>query len=65
MLADGDLVLFDYAPDYKYYASDVTRVFPANGRFTPRQREMYGIYLELYQAVLKRQSRRTRRPQTA
>ena len=46
VLADGDLVQFDYAPDYKYYQSDVTRVFPANGRFTPRQREMYGIYLE-------------------
>ena len=52
VLADGDLVQFDYAPDYKYYQSDVTRVFPANGRFTPRQREMYGIYLELYQALL-------------
>jgi Xaa-Pro aminopeptidase len=52
VLADGDLVQFDYAPDYKYYQSDVTRVFPANGKFTPRQREMYGIYLKLYQAVL-------------
>ncbi|MGE0042115.1 MAG: aminopeptidase P N-terminal domain-containing protein [Vicinamibacterales bacterium] len=51
-LQDGDLVQFDYAPDYKYYQSDVTRVFPASGRFTPRQREMYGIYLRLYQAVL-------------
>jgi Xaa-Pro aminopeptidase len=51
-LADGDLVQFDYAPDYKYYQSDVTRVFPANGKFSPRQREMYGIYLKLYQAVL-------------
>ncbi|MGE3274838.1 MAG: aminopeptidase P N-terminal domain-containing protein [Vicinamibacterales bacterium] len=51
-LQDGDLVQFDYAPDYKYYQSDVTRVFPANGRFTPRQREMYGIYLALYQALL-------------
>ena len=40
-LKDGDLVQFDYAPDYKYYQSDVTRVFPANGRFTPRQREFY------------------------
>ncbi len=52
VLADGDLVQFDYAPDYKYYQSDVTRVFPANGKFTPRQREMYGIYLKLYQSVL-------------
>ena len=39
--ADGDLVQFDYAPDYKYYVSDVTRVFPANGQFTPWQREYY------------------------
>ncbi len=52
ILADGDLVQFDYAPDYKYYQSDVTRVFPANGRFTARQKEMYEIYLKLYQAVL-------------
>src|SRR6185437_8102277 len=51
-LKDGDLVQFDYAPDYKYYQSDVTRVFPANGRFTPRQREFYGIYLKLYQSVM-------------
>ena len=51
-LKDGDLVQFDYAPDYKYYSSDVTRVFPANGRFTPRQRELYTIYLRLYQALM-------------
>lgn len=52
VLAEGDLVQFDYAPDFKYYQSDVTRVFPANGKFTPRQREMYEIYLKLYQSVL-------------
>ena len=51
-LADGDLVLMDYAPDYNYYSSDITRMFPANGRFTPRQREMYGIYVKLYHAIL-------------
>lgn len=51
-LDDGDLVLMDYAPDFHYYASDVTRMFPANGKFTPRQRELYGIYLKLYQALL-------------
>lgn len=51
-LRDGDLVQFDYAPDYKYYVSDVTRVFPANGKFTPRQREFYTIYLRLYQALM-------------
>jgi Xaa-Pro aminopeptidase len=51
-LQDGDLVQFDYAPDYKYYVSDVTRVFPANGKFTPRQREFYTIYLRLYQSLM-------------
>jgi Xaa-Pro aminopeptidase len=51
-LQDGDLVQFDYAPDYKYYQSDVTRVFPANGKFTPWQREYYDIYLKLYRAVM-------------
>jgi Xaa-Pro aminopeptidase len=51
-LKNGDLVQFDYAPDYKYYQSDATRIFPANGRFTPRQREMYTIYLKLYQAII-------------
>lgn len=51
-LEDGDLVLFDYAPEFKYYTSDVTRMFPANGRFSPRQRELYGIYVRLYQALM-------------
>jgi Xaa-Pro aminopeptidase len=52
VLVDGDLVQFDYAPDYKYYVSDVTRVFPANGTFSPSQRELYTIYLQLYRAVM-------------
>jgi Xaa-Pro aminopeptidase len=52
VLQSGDLVQFDYAPDYKYYQSDVTRVFPANGVFAPAQREAYGIYLKLYQALM-------------
>ena len=51
-LKSGDLVLMDYAPDYMYYNTDVTRMFPANGVFTARQRELYGIYAELYSALL-------------
>ncbi len=51
-LRDGDLVQIDYGPDYKYYQGDVTRVFPANGRFTPRQREYYTICLRLYQSLM-------------
>jgi Xaa-Pro aminopeptidase len=52
-LKDGDLVLFDYAPDLDSYASDVTRMFPANGRFSAAQRELYGTYVRLYQALLR------------
>lgn len=51
-LADGDLVLFDYAPELHYYTSDVTRMFPANGTFSARQRELYGVYVQLYQALM-------------
>jgi Xaa-Pro aminopeptidase len=52
VLKAEDLVQFDYAPDYKYYQSDVTRIFPASGTFTPKQRELYEIYLRLYQALM-------------
>ncbi len=51
-LQDGDLLQFDYAPDYKNYQSDVTRVWPTNGKFTAWQKEYYEIYLKLYQAVM-------------
>ena len=49
---DGDLILFDYAPDYRYYTSDVTRMFPVSSKFTPEQKELYTIYLRLYQALM-------------
>jgi Xaa-Pro aminopeptidase len=52
-LGDGDLVQFDYAPDFQYYVSDVTRVFPANGKFTPIQREFYTVYLRMYEALIR------------
>ncbi|HZS56988.1 MAG TPA: aminopeptidase P N-terminal domain-containing protein [Bryobacteraceae bacterium] len=51
-LKSGEYVQFDYAPDFKNYASDVTRVFPVDKKFTPWQREYYTIYLRLYQALM-------------
>jgi hypothetical protein len=52
-LQDGDLVL-DYAPDYHYYVSDVARMWPVNGKFSPVQRELLGFVLEYRNAILKR-----------
>lgn len=52
-MKDGDFLLMDFAPDVGYYMSDVTRMMPVNGKFSPWQRELYGFYLGCYKAVLK------------
>ncbi len=52
VMRDGELLLMDYAPDVGYYMSDVTRMWPVNGKFNDWQRELYGFYLETYQAIL-------------
>jgi Xaa-Pro aminopeptidase len=44
-IRDGDVVLNDSGTEYEYYASDVTRTYPANGRFTTEQRAIYEIVL--------------------
>lgn len=51
-LADGDLVLVDAGCEHGMYASDVTRTFPVNGRFTERQREIYDIVLAANRAAI-------------
>jgi Xaa-Pro aminopeptidase len=53
-LKDGDLVLMDYAPDFRYYTSDIGRMWPVNGTFNPEQRALYGFILEYRNAVLAR-----------
>ena len=45
-LQDGDLLLIDAGCELEYYASDVTRTFPVNGRFSTEQRAIYDIVLE-------------------
>ena len=45
-LQDGDLVLVDAGCEYQYYASDVTRTFPVNGKFSSEQKLIYEIVLE-------------------
>lgn len=51
-LEDGDLLLVDAGCEYDYYASDVTRTYPVNGRFTAEQRAIYEVVLEAHQAAL-------------
>ena len=53
-LKDGDLVLMDYAPDYRYYVSDIGRVWPVNGKYTAWQRELLQFVLEYHKAVMSR-----------
>jgi Xaa-Pro aminopeptidase len=45
-LRDGELLLVDAGAEYKGYASDITRTFPINGRYTKAQREIYDLVLE-------------------
>jgi Xaa-Pro aminopeptidase len=52
-MKDGEMVLMDHAPDVGYYMSDITRMWPVNGRFSPEQKELYGFYLATYKAILK------------
>jgi Xaa-Pro aminopeptidase len=53
-LANGDLVLMDYAPDYRYYVSDIGRVWPVSGVYAPWQRELVQFVLEYRNAILSR-----------
>jgi Xaa-Pro aminopeptidase len=52
-LRDGDLLLIDAGAEYQGYASDITRTFPVNGRFTDAQREIYGLVLESQMACIE------------
>ncbi len=52
VLKSGDLVLIDAGCEYQSYASDVTRSFPVNGRFSPEQKAVYNIVLKAQQALI-------------
>ena len=52
-LRDGDLLLVDAGAEYKGYASDITRTFPINGRYTRAQREIYDLVLKAQMACVQ------------
>jgi Xaa-Pro aminopeptidase len=52
LIQDGDVVLLDVGGQCSGYTADITRTLPANGHFTPRQREIYEIVLGAQNAVL-------------
>lgn len=51
-LKAGDLVLIDAACEYQLYASDITRTFPVNGKFSPEQKALYNIILKAQLAAI-------------
>ncbi len=53
ILEDGDFVILDAGPDFGYYNADISTSFPANGKFSPRQKEIYTLANEVRNVCLK------------
>jgi Xaa-Pro aminopeptidase len=51
-LNDGDLILIDAGAEYQGYASDITRTFPVNGRYSQAQRDVYDVVLDVQQQCI-------------
>lgn len=50
---DGDVILFDFGAEYANYNADLSRSIPVNGRFTPRQRDVYNAVLHVMKESVK------------
>ncbi|MFI5219079.1 MAG: M24 family metallopeptidase, partial [Bacteroidia bacterium] len=50
---DGDVILMDFGCEYANYAADLTRSIPVNGKFTPRQLDVYNAVLRVMRAASK------------
>jgi len=53
-LQDGDLLLIDAGAEYDGYASDITRTFPVNGKFSPEQKALYEVVLAAQSAAIEK-----------
>lgn len=52
-LVDGELILIDAGCEHNYYASDITRTIPVNGKFSEPQRELYTLVLETQLQIIR------------
>ena len=52
-LADSSLLLMDCASEYDHYSADITRTIPVNGKFNPRQADIYRIVYDAQEASIK------------
>ena len=52
LLKDGEVILLDYAPDYCYYTTDITRTWPVSGKFTDVQLKFYNCIKEAEEKVI-------------
>lgn len=50
---DGDVILMDFGAEYANYAADLTRCVPVNGKFSPRQKDVYNAVLNVMKAASK------------
>ena len=53
IIDDGQLLLIDFGAEYANYAADITRTIPVNGKFKPRQRQLYDLVLKVQQRAIK------------
>jgi len=53
IMQDGDLILMDLGAQYNQYASDITRTYPINGKYSDRQKVLYNIVLKANEEVIK------------
>lgn len=51
-LVEGELVLMDYAPEVAHYTSDIGRMFPVGGKYSPMHRELYGFMVDYHKTLL-------------
>ncbi|PCH61552.1 MAG: Xaa-Pro aminopeptidase [Gammaproteobacteria bacterium] len=51
-LKNNDLLLIDAGAEYDYYAADITRTFPVNGKYTPAQKALYNLVLDAQKAAI-------------